>query len=264
METLRILGERSRDGSADIWMSAISICCLWDLFSEARRREQKINSRRRRRRKWRRGSRRKKKNPAQAELFLGWMDTCFISCLALAQQGQLFKKQSLSNISSQKSCSSRRNRRVAANVDKNSLSCTHNCSAVHTCTCLWCVILTIFVFFFFLRLWSVSKDNVCGHDNSYVDEWMSFKLSWWCLFFSHFPLAVGSCSSEESDCWNLWIKHSQSVKRLLLFAWYQATETQTFPPICIPVIAVLLTLHHKLNLWVITDPGVASDCVLSP
>lgn len=32
METLRILGERSRDGSADIWMFAISICCLWDLF----------------------------------------------------------------------------------------------------------------------------------------------------------------------------------------------------------------------------------------
>lgn len=51
VETLRILGERSRDGSADIWMSAISICCLWDLFSEARQREQKINSRRRRRRK---------------------------------------------------------------------------------------------------------------------------------------------------------------------------------------------------------------------
>lgn len=32
METLRILGERSKDGSADIWMFAFSICCLWDLF----------------------------------------------------------------------------------------------------------------------------------------------------------------------------------------------------------------------------------------
>lgn len=38
METLRILEERSRDGSADIWMFAISICCLWDLFSEAEQR----------------------------------------------------------------------------------------------------------------------------------------------------------------------------------------------------------------------------------
>lgn len=32
METLRILEKRSRDGSTDIWMFAISICCLWDLF----------------------------------------------------------------------------------------------------------------------------------------------------------------------------------------------------------------------------------------
>lgn len=32
MEKPRILEERSRDGSADIWMFAISNCCLWDLF----------------------------------------------------------------------------------------------------------------------------------------------------------------------------------------------------------------------------------------
>lgn len=37
LETLRILGERSRDGSADIRMSAISICCLWDLFRKGKK-----------------------------------------------------------------------------------------------------------------------------------------------------------------------------------------------------------------------------------
>ena len=38
-ETLRILGEGSRDGSTDMWMFAISIWCLWDLFSWGRARE---------------------------------------------------------------------------------------------------------------------------------------------------------------------------------------------------------------------------------
>lgn len=81
----------------------------------------------------------KKKKPAQAELFLGWMDICFISCLAPAQQGQLFQKRTHSNISSQNSCCSRRNRRVAANVDKkNSLMYAQLLGSAHVHMLVMC------------------------------------------------------------------------------------------------------------------------------
>lgn len=62
------------------------------------------------------------------------------------------------------------------------------------------------------------KKCVCVQDMGKVDEWMSFELSLWCLFYNYIPLAVGFGSSEESDRWNLWIKHLQCVNRLLVFA----------------------------------------------
>lgn len=63
METLRILGERSRDGSADKWMFAISICCLWDLFFWGRAEGNRGRSTRR------------KNKPVFTDTFLRWMDS---------------------------------------------------------------------------------------------------------------------------------------------------------------------------------------------
>lgn len=101
METLRILGERSRDGSADIWMSAISICCLWDLLCEAWQKgaedkfqEKEEEVKKRKREEEEEGGEEQRK-PAQASLLLGWTDSCFISRLALVQQRQPCQVDSL-------------------------------------------------------------------------------------------------------------------------------------------------------------------------
>lgn len=92
-----------------------------------------------------------------------------------------------------------------------------------------------------------------------MDVSFILKVSLWYLFFHSISLAVGSCSPEESICWNLRFKHSPCVRILLFLLDFQATVTQTFPSICIPVIAVVLNLHHKLNPWVVTDSSVAID-----
>lgn len=132
-----------------------------------------------------------KEREREKELFLGWMDTCFISYPALAQRGKLFHKaDSLQTFPPRTLVSSRRNRRVAANVDKNSLMYAQLLGSAHVHVLVMCNL----NFFFFNACKSCFKRQcVCGHDNGSVNEWMSFELSLRCLFFQLY----------SSGCWLL-------------------------------------------------------------
>lgn len=140
-ETLRILGVGSRDGSADIWMFAIFICCLWDLFGGRAKRTEEPGV--------------QKSLHTQSEL--SCMDGCFISCLSLTQQGQplrrgyTLKKKNRS----QKPYSDHETETFLCVTLIRVLSFTHNLSGIaHVYTllmcnrnfvCLWLVQRTLYV-----------------------------------------------------------------------------------------------------------------------
>lgn len=207
METLRILGERSRDGSADIWMFAISICCLWDLFLRQCRGN--------------RGRVPGGKNPlVSLDTFCTFLrrDGFFISCLCLNATWTASEKRiHLMNFSQRPKfwllytetfCTCHKHRWEYS-------SFTHSYVALHTCTCLWCIIIICMLVICY-------KDIVCGHDNDKcmfkyvfrskhaVPSWLPYNefLLLWIMFcfFLFFPVAscssgswTGLCSSNTTE-----------------------------------------------------------------
>lgn len=189
-KTLRISVERSRDGSADIWMFAISICCLWDLF-------------------WRQGKgKREGKKPSERELICSeWTPRKMFDLTRTTSEKKINLKIINTDICTYAQLNAlrmrvTRNRKVVCNSLIQKTLCT--------------VLRTI---------------NVCMNDCVFqsklavpYDEFLLLRL---------FPACCSSGSWTAGLC----------ILITRFYAWSEATKRWTFPPLCIIVVTVLLSLY---------------------